>query len=102
MARYTIRPRTWREIKAHVEYLEDHAGVETAERFIDCLISTFENLARMPRQGVRCSFSKPALKRLHRWPVTDFESWLIFYFPKRDGVEIVHVIHGARDMESLL
>ena len=28
--------------------------------------------------------------------------WLIFYQPRRDSVEIVHVMHGARDIESLL
>jgi len=33
--------------------------------------------------------------------VKGFENWLIFYQPKRNGVEIVHVIHGARDIESL-
>jgi hypothetical protein len=37
-----------------------------------------------------------------RWPVKGFENWLIFYIPKRNGVEIVHVIHAARDIQSLL
>ena len=31
-----------------------------------------------------------------------FENWLIFYIPKLGGVEIVHVIHGARDIQNLL
>jgi len=31
-----------------------------------------------------------------------FENWLIFYQPKRDGVQIVHVLHGSRDIASLL
>jgi hypothetical protein len=36
------------------------------------------------------------------WPVKGFENWLIFYQARRNGVEIVHVFHGARDIESLL
>ena len=30
-----------------------------------------------------------------------FTSHLIFYRPARNGVEIVRVIHGARDIEGL-
>jgi len=52
--------------------------------------------------GKRCSFRRTSLSRLRRWPVKDFESWLIFYQPKQNGVEIVHVLHGGLDIESLL
>jgi toxin ParE1/3/4 len=56
----------------------------------------------MPHMGVRCGFQRASLRRLRRWPVQGFENWLIFYFPRRDGVEIVHIMHGARDIERLL
>jgi toxin ParE1/3/4 len=49
-----------------------------------------------------CSFRRPALRRLRRWPVKGFDNWLVFYLPRRNGVEIVPLIHGARDIESLL
>ena len=100
--RFTVRPLAWREINAQLDYLEKHAGLETAERFLDQLISSFEDLSRMPKVGMLCGFSKPATRGLRRWPVKGFENWLIFYQPRRYGVEIVHVIHGARDIESLL
>ena len=32
----------------------------------------------------------------------DFDNWRIYYLPKRDGIEVVRVIHGARDIESLI
>jgi antitoxin ParD1/3/4 len=57
MARYTLRPRAWREINAHLEYLEEQADLETAERFLENLTRTFEGLARMPRQELRVSFA---------------------------------------------
>ena len=57
---------------------------------------------RLTRMGILCGFRKPATRRLRRWPVKGFENWLIFYQARRDGVEIVHVMHGARDIESLL
>jgi toxin ParE1/3/4 len=102
MPRFTVRPLAWREINAQLDYLEEQAGLETAERFLDELISTFENLSQMPRMAVLCGFRKPATRRLRRWPVKGFENWLIFYQARRDGVEIVHVLHGARDIERLL
>ncbi len=102
MPRFTVRPLAWREINVHLEYLEEQAGLETAERFLDQLISSFEVLAHMPKIGVQCGFGNLAIRSLRRWQVKGFENWLIFYRAKRDGVEIVHVMHGARDIESLL
>jgi len=102
MPRFTVRPLAWQEINAQLDYLEEQAGLETAERFLDQLMSNFEDLARMPKIGFLCGFRKPATRRLRRWSVKGFENWLIFYQASRDGVEIVHVMHGARDIESLL
>jgi plasmid stabilization system protein ParE len=41
-------------------------------------------------------------RALRRSPVRDFRHWLIFYQASRQSVEIVHIMHGARDVESLL
>jgi toxin ParE1/3/4 len=102
MALFRVRPLAWHEINAHLDYLEEEAGLETAERFLDELMSSFQVLADMPKMGFFCGFRKPSTRRLRRWPVKDFENWLIFYQATRYGVEIVHVIHGARDIEALL
>jgi toxin ParE1/3/4 len=97
-----LRARARRDILQNAGYLEDQGGVELAGRFVDATQDTFDALAPMPKAGIRCEFSKPALKRVRRWPVKGFENWLVFYLPRRNGVEILHVIHGARDVESLL
>jgi toxin ParE1/3/4 len=102
VAYFTVRPLAWLEISAQLQYLEEEAGLETAERFLDSLISTFEMLGHMPKMGALCGFRKPTTRRLRRWRVKDFENWLIFYQAKRDGAEIVYVLRGARDIESLL
>ncbi len=102
MAQVLVRARARRDILSNAAYLEEHGGEQTAQRFLDATQSTFDALAKMPKLGVLCAFQRPVLRRLRRWPVKGFENWLIFYLPKRDGVEIVHLIHGARDIESLL
>jgi len=101
MPRLTIRPRAWREINEQLEYLEEQG--RTGPALCECWAQdTFESLAAMPKAGVRCDFTTSALRRVRRWPVKGFENWLIFYLPKIDGVEILHVIHGARDINNLL
>ncbi len=102
MAEVFVRARARRDILSNAEYLEEHGGLETALRFLDAIQNTFEALARMPKMGASCAFRSPALRHIRRWPVKGFENWLIFYLARRNGVEIVHLIHGARDIESLL
>ncbi len=102
MTEVFVRARARRDILSNAAYIEEHGGEETAQRFLDATQSTFEALAKMPKLGVLCAFRSPALRHLRRWPVKGFENWLIFYLPKRRGVEIIHLIHGARDIESLL
>ena len=101
MAEVFVHARARRDILSNAEYLEEQGGLETAQRFLDATQNTFEALARMPKVGALCTFRSPALRHIRRWPVKDFENWLIFYLPRRNGVEIVHLIHGARDIESL-
>jgi toxin ParE1/3/4 len=102
LAEVFVRARARRNILSNAEYLEEHGGAETAQRFLDATQNTSEALAKMPKLGILCAFRSPALRRLRRWPVKGFENWLSFYQARRNGVEIVHLIHGARDIESLL
>ena len=42
-------------------------------------------------------------KNIRSWVVTEFTSYLIFYRELADGsgVEILRVLHGARDLDAL-
>jgi toxin ParE1/3/4 len=98
----TIRAAARREIEAQGRYLEESAGAGVADRFFAALAASFETLAHRPKAGALCGFRRAALRGVRRWPVTGFENWLIFYLPRAEGVEVVHIIHGARDIETLL
>jgi toxin ParE1/3/4 len=102
VANVFVRARARRDIREIAGYLDEQGGEELAQRFVDATQDTFEALAAMPKTGVQCEFSRPALRRVRRWTVKGFENWLVFYLPKRQGVEILHVIHSARDIESFL
>jgi toxin ParE1/3/4 len=47
------------------------------------------------------TFSRPELQDLRRWPVHDFENWLVFYRSTDDAIDVLRILHGARDFESL-
>jgi hypothetical protein len=58
VALFTVRPLAWREINSHLDYLEEQAGLETAERFLDQLMSSFQTLADMPKMALSLWFSQ--------------------------------------------
>jgi plasmid stabilization system protein ParE len=39
---------------------------------------------------------------VRRYPVQDFDHYLVFYRAVEGGVDILHVYHGARDIPALL
>jgi hypothetical protein len=49
---FTIRPLAWREINKQLDYLEEQAGLETAERFLNQLIRSFDSLTRMLKRAI--------------------------------------------------
>jgi toxin ParE1/3/4 len=44
----------------------------------------------------------PALKSLRVFRVSGFEKILILYRPVRNGVDILRVVHGSRNLPALL
>ena len=98
-----VRRRTLanRDLVEHFAYFGEHASVEMAERFLKAAEFAFEELARMPSMGGQHTFPNPRFKGLCKWQVPGFQNYLIFYFPLEDGVDVVRVLHGARELEAL-
>jgi len=62
-----------------------------------------ENASMQPESGTAVFVRKPELRNMRRFPVADgFGKILFFYFPLQDGVDLVRVVHGSRDLERLL
>src|SRR5947208_7397332 len=86
------------EIAAYIAFDNPSA----ADRFLIAAEDAFDKLARIPGMGALREFSDPKLKDLRSWPIKRFRNYLIFYRPVKDGIEIVRVLHGARDIERVL
>jgi toxin ParE1/3/4 len=71
---------------------------EAADRVVQAFEASAALLATLPELGP----CKPRLRGLRLWVVTEFPSYLMFYRMREGQVEIVRVLHGARDLQSIL
>ena len=96
------RPRVRLDVLEQATYLGEEASEELALRFVDAVDAALQRLADTPEVGRLREFRSPRLAGLRSWPVPGFPKHLIFYLVDEDLVEVVRVIHGARDLELLL
>jgi toxin ParE1/3/4 len=66
-----------------------------ADRYLDLLESKLHLLSGSPHMGRLHTYLAQGLRGL---PVDDY---IILYREADDGIEVVRVLHGARDIESL-
>jgi toxin ParE1/3/4 len=69
-----------------------------ADRMLDAIDAALRMLAHHPGLGVSRQELAPALRSL---PLSRYPSYLIFYRPITDGIEVIRVLHGARDLPPL-
>ena len=74
----------------------------TARRFLAQAEATFERLAGMPGMGTRYQADEPRYADLLSFPVSRFRMYLVFYRPVAGGIEVLRVLHGARDIRGIL
>jgi plasmid stabilization system protein ParE len=87
-------------VEADLREIRDHIARESpasARRMMVRLVHAFRLLARHPELGhVREDLLEPAIRF---WPVS---AYLIVYVPARTPIEIVAVVHGARDVPTIV
>jgi len=78
------------------EFIRPH-NPKRAESFVDELLDRCEALADMPR-------AFPLVPRYEHYGIRRYvyRDYLIFYRVLENLVEVIHILHGARDYEALL
>jgi addiction module RelE/StbE family toxin len=78
------------------DFIRQH-NAKRAIAFIDELLDRCESLVDMPYAfAIVPRYKKQAIRRcIH-------QNYLIFYTINQDVVEIIHILHGARNYETLL
>jgi toxin ParE1/3/4 len=78
------------------------AGFRVARRFMAQAEATFARLAGMSGLGTPYEHDHPALATLLYVPVSRFRKYVVFYRPVTGGIEVLRVLHGARDIDNML
>jgi toxin ParE1/3/4 len=92
---YRLSPQAKSELEAIGDYIAEDSPAN-AERFIDRLTEKFFALGRNPRIGR----ARPELRSdLRSFP---YGAYLILYRIIDGGVEIVRVVHAARNLDDLV
>jgi toxin ParE1/3/4 len=102
MSRIIRRPSADRDLVAVFRHYAREAGMRVADRFFAEAEATLDRLARMPGMGTRYEPDEPLYADLRYFPVSRFRKYLVFYFPLPDGIEVLRVLHGARDIAGIL
>ena len=94
MSEFRIRPRAKADLIEIWGYIADDSE-SNADAFIDKLYETIEVLGRQPGLG---RHREELALGIRSFP---FGRYVIFYHEVSNAIEIVRVLHGARDIESI-
>ena len=85
-----------------INELADHflgvAGLAVALRFLDRAERAFDQLVTVPRIGALLGLDELPYEDIRRWHIDGFDHLLILYREMADGIEVVRLLHTARDI----
>ncbi|MBI4472267.1 MAG: type II toxin-antitoxin system RelE/ParE family toxin [Acidobacteria bacterium] len=83
-------------------YLATKATPEIGHRFLLAAHETLTLLAKKPEMGWKPRLKHRDLGSLRIFRVSGFEKILLLYRPLPNGVEVLRVVHGSRNIQALL
>ena len=101
----TLRILRRRKAARDAEDIADYIAkdsLEAAVRFLENTESTLRELAVSPSTGSPFESDHPELANLWFRRVTGFPNHVIFYVEHKDAIEVVRILHGARDLDTEL
>lgn len=99
--RILITPKANQDLDNLFDYIaQDNSNA--ALDFFDAARKTIANLAQNPGIGNFYSVSNSRLQGLRKVSVKGFEKYLIFYLASEDVLTVVRIIHGCRDIPTIL
>ena len=83
-----------------VEYIGTD-NPEAASRFVPALEEACTQLVALPGMGSARTFQRKDLQDVRLLPVTGFENYLIFYAAAGKSIEVLRILHAARDFPTI-
>ena len=96
-----FRPRARDDLEAHALWIARESR-ERALAFLNAVEHTLQQLLVYPELGTSREWLSPHCRDLRFRLLTSFPNHLIFYRPVESGIEVVRILHTARDIGLLL
>lgn len=96
-----LRPQARIDLAGCYAYIGERNS-EAARRFLLAAEATLAALARLPGTGASFEVENPRLAGLRCGRVKRFKNYLIFYLPIAGGIDVIRVLHGARNLRDIL
>ncbi len=94
MKRHLISPEASQDLSSIIDYFVSR-NIDAGERFVDEFEKKCKYLANFPNMGRSYGNIKPNLRGI------PLDGYIIFYRVIDGGIEIVRVVSGYRNLESL-
>jgi toxin ParE1/3/4 len=94
MLRILKRPQAVTDLEDIWWYIAQN-NLQDADKLLDRIQEKLMNLAEFPQMGMGQDGLKPGLRSF------TVGNYLVFYFPLVDGIDVVRVLHVARDLDAI-
>jgi toxin ParE1/3/4 len=99
--RVFLSPAADRDIDGHLVFIAKD-NPEAAMRFMEVAADTCVKIAQTPGMGSLRKFGIPRLEGIRMFPLPGFDKYLVFYRATSRKIEIVRVLHAARDIAGII
>ena len=89
------------DIDAAADHYLAESGVPLALRFVDAVSDAMQLIGRQPGIGSPRLAHEVGIEGLRSWPLAGFP-YLVLYLDHDDAVDVLRVLHGARDVPATL
>ena len=89
-----------RDLESIAEYIAQ-GSTAVADAFLMATSETIGMLAASPFMGRKVDVSRKRLRGPRRWTLLAYPNYNVYYLPRRSGIVVVRVLHGARDTRKL-
>ena len=83
-------------------WYQEQSGDRLAKRWESAVTSAVMRVVETPGAGALCNFKPAQLHDVRHVSLVGFPKHLLFYEFKGKEILVLRVLHGARDLESLL
>ncbi len=84
-----------RDIESIIDYVADNSSFDVAERLLNKINDQCKRLASFPSMGRKRDELAPNVRS---FPI---DNYLIFYCAIEEGIEVLRVVSGYRDLQDL-